>query len=334
MSDLVLIDRYDAALFDLDGVVYLGPQAVPGAAEGIAALRERAVPVCFVTNNAARAPEVVVDQLVGLGIPCTVAEVITAGQAGVRMISQELPTGATVLVCGSPALAEQVAAAGFTVTTSADDAPDAVIQGYEPDLPWSTLTEAALAVQRGARWFATNADPTRPTDRGLEPGAGAQIGVVRMVVGGNPQAAGKPEKPLMEAAVARLAADRPIFVGDRLDTDIAGGRNADMDTMLVFSGTHRAAELFAADPAHRPTHIGRDLRDLLAPAATVTLDGDAAGCGEARVRLVDGAVTIEATGDPLDLVRATADLVWSARDAGRTADPSAVEEAVAAELGR
>lgn len=329
-----LIAAYDAALFDLDGVVYLGPDAVPGSPEGIAALRERSVPVCFVTNNAARAPEAVVDQLVGLGIPCTEDEVITAGQAGVRMLTQELRPGAKVLVCGSRALTDQVTTAGFVVTVSADDAPEAVIQGYEPDLPWATLTETALAVQRGARWFATNTDPTRPTHRGLEPGAGAQIGVVRMVVGGDPQAAGKPERPLMQAASARLGAARPIFVGDRLDTDIAGGRNADMDTMLVFSGTHRAPELFAADPAHRPTHIGRDLRDLLAPAAAVALDGDEARCGEAYVRLVDGAVTIETAGDALDLVRATAALIWSARDAGRPADPSSVEEAVAAELAR
>ncbi|WOQ18411.1 HAD-IIA family hydrolase [Raineyella sp. W15-4] len=329
-----VIAAYDAALFDLDGVVYLGPEAVPGAPEGIAALRDRSVPVCFVTNNAARAPEAVVDQLVGLGIPCTPDEVITSGQAGVRMLTEELPQGAKVLVCGSRALTDQVTAAGFVVTTSADDAPDAVIQGYEPDLPWSTLTETALAVQRGARWFATNADPTRPTHRGLEPGAGAQIAVVRMVVGGNPQAAGKPERPLMQAAAARLGAGRPIFVGDRLDTDVAGGRNAGMDTMLVFSGTHRAPELFAADPAHRPTHLGRDLRDLLAPAATVTRNGDEACCGDARVRLVDGSVTIVAADDPLDLVRATAALVWAARDEGRAADPSAVEAAVAAELGR
>ncbi|QGF24855.1 HAD-IIA family hydrolase [Raineyella fluvialis] len=329
-----LISDYDAALFDLDGVVYLGPEAVPGAPEGLAALRERSVPVCFVTNNAARAPQAVVEHLISLGIPCSAEEVITSGQAGVRMLAQELPAGATVLVCGSAALAEQVRAAGFVVTTSAEDAPDAVIQGYEPDLNWATLTEAALAVQRGAGWFATNADPTRPTDRGLEPGAGAQIAVVRMVVGGNPRTAGKPEKPLMEAAAARLGAGRPIFIGDRLDTDIAGGTNTGMDTMLVFSGTHRVADLFGADAAQRPTHIGRDLRDLLAPAASVVLDEDEARCGEAHVRLQDGSVTIVSPGEALDLVRATARLVWAARDAGQTADPSTVEEAVAAELAR
>lgn len=332
MTDLV--SGHDAVLFDLDGVVYLGPQAIPGAADGIARLRERSVPVCFVTNNAARAPQTVVDQLVGLGIPCTTQEVITAGQAGVRMLVQDLAAGSTVLVCGSPALTEQVAAAGFRVAASADDGPDAVIQGYYPELGWPTLTETALAVQRGARWYATNADPTRPTDRGLEPGAGAQIAVIRTVVGGDPRTAGKPEKPLMEAAIERLGADHPIFVGDRLDTDIAGGRHTGIATMLVFSGTHRAAELFAAPADQRPDHIGRDLRDLMEPARTVQQAGDVMRCGKAAVRLVDGVTQIQEAGDALDLVWATARLVWDARDGGAAVDAAQVVEAVAGELAR
>lgn len=322
MTDLV--DAYDAVMFDLDGVVYLGPEPVPGAAEGIAALRARGVPVSFVTNNAARAPEAVVQHLAELGIPAESHEVTTAGQAGVRMLSQHLPTGATVLVCGSPALADQVRTAGFTVTRTADDAPDAIIQGYYPELSWPVLTEAALAVQRGARWFATNVDPTRPTDRGLEPGAGAQIAVVRTVVGGNPTAAGKPEKPLMEAAIAQLGAERPIFVGDRLDTDVAGGVNAGIPTLLVFSGIHRASALFEADPSQRPDHIGWDLRDLMAPARTALREGDGVRCGDARVRAVDGLVEVASIGHELDLVWATARLVWDVRDAGGVIDPAPV----------
>ena len=326
MTDLV--EQYDAVLFDLDGVVYLGPEPVLGAAEGIAALRQRGIPVSFVTNNAARAPEAVADHLMSLGIPCTPQEVTTAGQAGVRMLTQQLPAGATVLVCGSPALTQQVRAAGFRITDSADHRPDAIIQGYYPELSWPTLTEAALAVQRGARWFATNVDPTRPTDRGLEPGAGAQIAVVRVVVGGDPMAAGKPEKPLMEAAMARLSAQRPIFIGDRLDTDIAGGVNAGIDTMLVFSGIHQAADLFDAIPAQRPDQIGWDLRDLLSPAHIVERDGDGARCAGAYVRSVDGAVRIETAGEELDLIWATARLVWDVRDAGGIVDPEPVLRAL------
>lgn len=322
MTDLV--EAYDAVMFDLDGVVYLGPEPVPGAAEGIAALRARGVPVSFVTNNAARAPEAVVEHLAELGIPAAPHEVTTAGQAGVRMLSQHLPTGATVLVCGSPALVDQVRTAGFTVTDTADDAPHAIIQGYYPELSWPVLTEAALAVQRGARWFATNVDPTRPTDRGLEPGAGAQIAVVRTVVGGNPTAAGKPEKPLMEAAMAQLGAERPIFVGDRLDTDIAGGVNAGIPTMLVFSGVHRATALFEADPAQRPDHIGWDLRDLMVPARTAVREGEGVRCGDARVRAVEGLVEVDSRGNDLDLVWATAWLVWDVRDTGGVIDPAPV----------
>lgn len=322
MTDLV--DSYDAVMFDLDGVVYLGQEPVPGAAEGIAGLRARGVPLSFVTNNAARAPEAVVEHLRELDIPCDPHEVTTAGQAGVRMLTQQLAAGSTVLVCGSPALAAQVQEAGFSVTDTADDQPDAVIQGYYPQLSWPVLTEAALAVQRGARWFATNVDPTRPTDRGLEPGAGAQIAVIRTVVGGDPLAAGKPDRPLMDAAMARLGASRPIFVGDRLDTDVAGGVNAGIATMLVFSGVHRAAALFDAEASSRPDHIGRDLRDLMGPARTAVREDDTVACGAARVRLDGHTVHVEAPGEDLDLVWATARLVWDVRDAGGEADPSPV----------
>ncbi len=330
MTDV--IDAYDAALFDLDGVVYLGPEPVPGAPEGLAALRSRGVPICFVTNNAARAPQVVAAQLRGLGIACAPDEVITSGQAGAEMLAEDLPAGARVLVSGSATLAEQVRAVGLRTVTSADDHPDAVIQGYEPTLPFTVLTEAALAVQRGARWFATNADPTRPTDRGLEPGVGAQLAVVRVVVGGEPRVAGKPERPLMNGAARRAGATHPIFVGDRLDTDIAGGRAAGFATMLVLTGAHGPADLFAAPPPARPDHLGRDLRDLLTPPRRAVRTGDTVVCGDAAVERIahsgGDAVRIVRAGEPLDLIRATARLAWDTADLGDSLDCSAVLDRV------
>lgn len=318
-----LVRGFDGILFDLDGVVYLGPQVIPAAPPTIRHLREDDVAVIFVTNNAMRAPEAVVEQLVGLDIPCTVDEVITAAQAGVRMLEEDLAPGATVLVAGSQALAERVADAGFTVVDNADDRPDAVIQGYHPTANWQLLTEAALAVQRGATWFATNTDPTRPTDRGLEPGAGTQIQVVRNVCGGDPKSAGKPERPLVDAAVARIGAERPLFIGDRLDTDIAGGINAGMATMLVLSGTHQAADLFEAPRDQRPDHVGADVAALFEPAREAVVEGDEARCGDAAVRVVEGAMAVDSPGDPLDLMWATARLVWARHDAGEEIDASA-----------
>ena len=117
--------------------------------------------------------------------------------------------------------------------------PVAVIQGYGFNLAWQELNEAAIAIQRGAHWVATNIDPTRPTDRGLVPGNGAAVAAVKMAVRAEPEVAGKPYRPLLDDTVERLGAHHPLFVGDRLDTDIAGAVNAGLDSMFVLSGSHQ-----------------------------------------------------------------------------------------------
>lgn len=294
MTDTV-IDRYDAALFDLDGVVYLGPAAVPGAAEGLAALRERGTHIGFVTNNAARAPEAVVEHLGELGIDSTVADIVVSSQAGARLLAERVPAGAPVLVVGTAALAEQVRLAGLRSAVG-DERPAAVIQGYHPQLPWELIDRACYAIHNGAVWVATNLDSTRPTDLGLVPGAGAQIAAVRAAVGVEPLVAGKPFSPLLNETVRRLAAQRPIFVGDRIDTDIDGAAAVGMDSLFVFSGAHGKHDVIAA--LNRPTHLGPDLRALLQPVAETASDGAVAVSGPARVRLSGPAFQIEAPHDP------------------------------------
>ena len=154
----VLIDAYDAAFFDLDGVIYLGPEPVPGAREALASLGRRGTRVMYVTNNAARPAQVVIDQLRGLGFAADTGNVLTSAQVAAAMLPRELPEGSKVLVCGSANLAGLLQEAGFRIVPSADDRPDAVVQGYDPDLSWRRLDEATLAVQNGARWYATNDD--------------------------------------------------------------------------------------------------------------------------------------------------------------------------------
>lgn len=277
-----LIDAYDAALFDLDGVVYLGPAAVPGAAEGIAELRDRGVRVGFVTNNAARSPHAVVDHLSRLGIGAAVADVVTSAQAGARLLAELVEPGALVLVVGTAALAAEVRAVGLVPTSSVQQVPAAVIQGYHPELPWELIDQAAYAIQQGARWVATNTDSTRPTDRGLVPGAGAQIGALRNAVAVEPVIAGKPFSPLLRETVRRLQARRPIFVGDRIDTDIDGATRVDMDSLMVFTGAHGKRDVVAA--INRPTHLGWDLRALTQPAPPIEVGGTIACCGGVEVR--------------------------------------------------
>lgn len=325
-----VIDDHDAALFDLDGVVYLGPVAVEGAPEGIAALRERGVRVGFVTNNAARSPAVVADHLRELGVVAEAADVVTSAQAAANLLRARFGAGARVLVVGGEGTRAALAEAGLTGIDSAEDDPVAVVQGFGFDLTWAQLNEAAIAINRGAHWVATNTDPTRPTDRGLVPGNGAAVAAVQLAVTATPEVAGKPYRPLLDDTVARLGVDRPIFVGDRLDTDIAGAVAAGLQSLFVLSGSHGAADLLAADPCSRPTHLGRDLRSLLEPVRIVVDDGGVFHCGAARARVVDGRIELEGAAPILpDALWAVAHLAWAAADRGEHLDHAPVLAALA-----
>lgn len=320
-----LIEAYDGVLFDLDGVIYLGPVAVPGAPPALSGLRERQVPVGFVTNNAARTPEAVAEHLTELGIAAGKADVVTSAQAGAQVLRRDLPAGAKVLAVGGEGVRQALAEVGLTSVDTAEDEPVAVLQGYGTELTWQHLIEASVAIHRGARWVATNDDPTRPTDRGLVPGNGAAVAAVRLAVDVDPEIAGKPYRPLLDETVARLGASRPLFVGDRLDTDIRGAVNAGLDGMLVLTGSHGPADLLTAAPGSRPTHLGYDVGALLEPALAVELTPGAARSGPATVRAVDGALVLE--GDTPTTVDgwvaatwAAAHLAWQAQDAGRPLD--------------
>lgn len=315
-------DGYDAVLFDLDGVVYLGPVAVPGAAEGIAGLRQRGTRVGFVTNNAARPPAAVAAHLVELGIPAAAQDVVTSAQAGAHLVRDRFGPAARVLVVGGEGVATALAEAGLVGVWSADDSPVAVLQGWGVELTWQQLNEAAVAIHRGAHWVATNTDPTRPTDRGLVPGNGAAVAAVAMAVPVTPEVAGKPYRPLLDDTVARLGARCPIFVGDRLDTDIAGAANAGLDSMLVLTGSHGPADLLLAVPSQRPTHLGADLRALLQPALVATVDAQGWRCGPARATVANGIVQVTgAAPDTPAAVWAAAHAAWAAADQGRAVDP-------------
>jgi len=309
-----LIDVYDTALFDLDGVIYLGPKVVPGAAEAMAELRRREKTVMYVTNNAARPVQVVIDQLNRLGISADVDNVLTSAQVAAAALQAELPAGARVLVCGSANLAVLMGEAGFQVVAGADDHPAAVIQGYDPDLSWRQLDEAALAIQQGAGWYATNADASRPTDRGLVPGVGGAIALLSTALGGAPMVFGKPYRPMLTEALRRTGAKHPIFVGDRLDTDIVGAVAAGIPSLLVLSGAHGKGDLVSATPAAHPSCIGADVTALLKPPRTANVTLGRATCGNQSAAVVAGKVTITSVPatqeEQLDALWALTQLAW------------------------
>jgi HAD superfamily hydrolase (TIGR01450 family) len=307
-----LLDRHDVLLTDLDGTLYRGPAAVPGAVEALHDARGRGVRTMYVTNNASRRPGDVADHLAELGFPATADDVVTSAQAGATLLARQLPPGAPVLVVGTDALAAEVLRVGLAVTDRAEEAV-AVVQGHSPTTCWPALADATVAVRNGAVWVACNVDPTLPTERGPLPGNGAMVTVVRIASGREPQIAGKPAPALVRDAVRRTGARAAVMVGDRLDTDIEGGRAAGVATLLVLTGASQAAELLTTPPAQRPDYVGADLGALRCAAEALapgprpgwTVDG---GPDCWTLRATD---ETDADADPVDALRALCDRHWA-----------------------
>jgi glycerol 3-phosphatase-2 len=231
----------------------------------------------------------------------------------VRLLAERLPAGARILVIGGEGLRAVVLEAGFVIAESADDAPDAVVQGFAPELGWGDLAEASFALaDPDLLWVATNTDWTIPVDRGIAPGNGTLVSAVHSAVGRLPVVAGKPETPLFEVAVDRFSAERPFFVGDRLDTDIQGANAAGMPSALVLTGIDGPKELLAAQPNRRPGFILQDLRGLLEPYPEVKRRRDGVQVGKAVARVDGISLEVLKPGEPIDLIRAATEAVWSA----------------------
>ena len=263
MSHENLAGRYDAALLDLDGTIYEGARAVPRALE---ALTEPGLPMLFVTNNASRAPETVADQLRGLGYDCGAEDVITSAQAAIEMAADVIPEGSKVLVLGADSFKDLARGAGYEVVDSADDEPAAVFQGHNPNTNWAMMSEAALSISRGAKYLASNLDTTLPTERGLLVGNGSMVAAIVSATGVTPRSAGKPLPPMFHRGAARLGAERPVVIGDRLNTDIAGGNAAEYDTLMTVTGISGHHETLTAIPSERPSLIGATMNALNSPA--------------------------------------------------------------------
>ena len=261
-----LVDPYDLVVFDLDGVIFLGDKPIPGAVDAVGRLRAQGTAVAYATNNASRRAAEVADLLTGMGLPAAPDEVLTSAGAAARVLADRLPPGAKVLVVGAEALRAEVRDAGLVPVVAADDRPEAVVQGYGPEVGWAQLAEACLAVRAGATWVATNTDRTLPSPRGPLPGNGSLVAVLRTALDRDPDVVvGKPEPALFHAAADRAGARRPLVVGDRLDTDIEGANRAGFDSLLVLTGVSTADELAKAPDGHRPTYVADDLSGLFSP---------------------------------------------------------------------
>jgi glycerol 3-phosphatase-2 len=332
-----LAEVYDLVLLDLDGVVYIGQAAVPGAAQALDRVREAGARTAFVTNNASRPPHVVGDHLRELGVHAEDDDVVTSAQAASALLARRFPAGSAVLVVGGEGLYRALEAVGLKPVSSVDDGPVAVVQGFSPDVGWRLLAEGTRGVRSGLPWIATNTDLTVPTAYGPAPGNGTLVAAIATATGIDPEVAGKPQPTLFHEAVERYGARRPLVVGDRLDTDLEGARAAGMPGLIVLTGVHRVPDILAAAPPCRPHLIARDLNGLLDPHPGPVPTDQGWAVGEAVVAAAAGAdgshgvLHILRPGtDPLNLVRAGCAAAWAHTDAqpGASIDPATLLQAL------
>jgi 4-nitrophenyl phosphatase len=239
-----------AFLLDMDGVIYRGNTALPGAADFLAGLRASHIPFLFLTNNSTTPPRLVAERLVGMGIPASASEVLSSSEATAAALTMELP-GGRVLVIGEMGIREALAAAGLRLTDDHERA-DAVVVGMDRHCTYAQLRDATLAIRRGARFIATNADRTLPTEIGLIPGAGALVvrwkspRTWRRVIG-------KPLRYLRCSDRLGAQAESTAAVGDRPETDILGGQRAGLHhRLLTGAGTPQEFSALSVPPIGLP----------------------------------------------------------------------------------
>jgi glycerol-1-phosphatase len=310
-SDEPLCRVYDVALLDLDGVVYIGGNAIPGASQALRKASGEGMRLAYVTNNAFRTPAAVAQILTGLGVAATSEDVVTSAQAAARLLAERLPAGAPVLVIGGTGLRIAVRERGLRPVSTAADQPAAVVQGYAPGIDYSLLAEGSLAVAAGALFVGSNGDLTLPGPHGLQPGNGSMLKVISTATGREPLIAGKPEPPLHTESVIRTGARHPLVVGDRLDTDIEAASRVGADSLLVLTGVTGPAEAVLAPPHQRPTYLAEDLSGLVEPQPAVTAEAGNFACGGWTARWEGDRLDLTGGGSRIDALRALCAAAWS-----------------------
>jgi HAD superfamily hydrolase (TIGR01450 family) len=243
---------------DLDGVVWRGDTPIPGSADGIAHLRAAGWRVVFVTNNSSLRVADYVQRLAGAGVPAEPDDVCTSAQSAAALVAEQAPAGSAVLACAGPGVVEALEQHGLRLVDSGP--ADAVVVGFHRDFDFDELTRAADAVRAGARYVATNLDPTYPIDGGMIPGAGALAAAVSTAAGRTPEVAGKPEAPMVDFVRSRYGA-RGVMIGDRPSTDGAFAAALGWPFALVLSGVAGSAGGEPVpDPA--PPYVAADLARL------------------------------------------------------------------------
>ena len=234
---LASLDEIDfsAVLSDLDGVVYRGADAVPGAAAQFQHWQARGVPYCFVTNNAEKAPAEFAAKIENLGIACTPDQVVTSAEVALAYATGKYPRGSRVYAVGSPSLKARLEDTGFVL---AETDTSFVLVALDRQFNYAMMTAALRNVLGGAELIGTNPDLIRPAENGFEPGTGAILQSIALSAGVTPRIMGKPSPDILRIALARLGTtpDQAIMLGDQIETDIMAAHNAGIRSVLVQTG--------------------------------------------------------------------------------------------------
>ncbi|MEA2231513.1 MAG: glycerol-phosphatase [Solirubrobacteraceae bacterium] len=249
-----LVARYDHVLLDLDGCVWVGDEATPGAVDAVAALRAAGKHVAYVTNDTRLGGEDLVRKLWSLGFQASLEEVVTVGGALQFLLAEQF-SGSTAVVIGSVAVHRHVEAAGLRIlnaTTFASRADVVVVAGHER-FDYAELRDATQAGLRGAFLLGANRDATFPMADGPWPGSGAILAAVETACGRSGVTVGKPEAALLQTALDRLGPGRALMVGDRVDADLGGAHAAGIDGAIVLTGMSDREQ---AEAASQPSAVG------------------------------------------------------------------------------
>jgi HAD superfamily hydrolase (TIGR01450 family) len=260
---VAVADEFDGFLIDLDGVVWIGREIVPGAVEALRSMIGGGKEVVFVTNNPARPASTYAERLREAGVEVESEDVVTAGEATARLAAERAGDGGTAFVIGAPAFQDAVAATGLELLSgeAGRGAGLVVVSGHR-GFDYEELLTATLALQRGAGLIATSRDPTLPMPGGAWPGTGSILAAVETATGASAEIGGKPERHLFEMARERVdGAERVAMVGDRISSDIEGGRRAGLGTVLVLSVATSREEAERGEP--RADHVIDDLAGLI-----------------------------------------------------------------------
>jgi NagD protein len=255
---------YKNYLMDMDGVLIRGRVPIPGAVKFIETLNERELPYLVLTNNPLYTPRDLSHRLSTMGFNLPAERIFTSAIATARFMNRQRPHG-KAYVMGESGLTDAIHSVGYVIT---DHEPDYVVVGETHGYNYTSFTKAIRLILEGARFVATNPDPSGPSDEGMVPACGAMTALIQAATGVAPFFVGKPNPLMMRTALGYLGAhsEESVMIGDRMDTDIVAGVSSGLETILVLTGVTKREEV--ARFPYQPTDVLDSIADIVLPAAT------------------------------------------------------------------